>query len=357
MASPFTSSVVMPGPYRLSGGAWNLAESARAASLTASLLIMGNVPTPADVARRQSAEIGPVTEGHADTLRSFAFFPYRGPRTTPGSVEPAELGRLAWEETLTSLADLAEPEEWTGSNPTGRPLPILDSFLRYTYRRLVVEDKITVTPDGEYAAFNTGLLTPHAEEIFGFFSRNRHDEAQRWHFSRWCTESSRDILRNFADPPRMAEYVTSASELVYDWRRELKLAYDHILGDNIGRFPADMAEQPLRARQALDAAINLTLRRVRRNHKLVIPQWYPRLGEAGAQFLMPLDLTGDGAADLALVVSAVGDRAYRGHTVLTLDMAYTNARLVARPDSDWLAPSAAPIPAADEAFSGDEGER
>ena len=68
---------------------------------------------------------------------------------------------------------------------------------------------------------------------------------------------------------------------------------------------------------------------------------------------MPLDLTGDGRADLALVVSGVGDRAYRGHTVLTLDMAYTNARLVARPDSDWLLPQAAPIPAAVEAFTVD----
>jgi hypothetical protein len=219
-----------------------------------------------------------------------------------------------------------------------------------------MEDKIAVTVDGKYATFNTGLLTPHAEEIFGFFQRNQREEVQRWYFERWVTESSRDILGNFDTPPHMAEYVNSSSELVYDWRRELKLAYDHILGDNIDRFPVGMADQPLRARQALDAAINLTLRRVRRNHKLVIPQWYPRLGEAGAQFLMPLDLTGDGAADLALVVSAVGDRAYRGHTVLTLDMAYTNARLVARPDSDWLVPSAAPIPAADEAYTtGEDG--
>ena len=29
-------------------------------------------------------------------------------------------------------------------------------------------------------------------------------------------------------------------------------------------------------------------------------------------------------------------RCYRGNTVLTLDMAYSNARLLARPDPDWL---------------------
>jgi hypothetical protein len=51
------------------------------------------------------------------------------------------------------------------------------------------------------------------------------------------------------------------------------------------------------------------------------------------------------------VVSTVGERAYRGHTVLTLDMAYTNARLVARPDSEWLVPAAGAIPSADEAYT------
>ncbi|MCH5644088.1 DUF3825 domain-containing protein [Gordonia sp. ABSL49_1] len=302
---------------------------------------MSTVPTPGDVAQRRTAGsgIGPVTEGHDERLRSFAFFPYRGTEQAEGP----ELGRLAWADALASLASMAEPEEWVGSGDTARPLPILDSFLRYTHKRLVMEDKIVVTADGEWTALNTGLLTPHAEEIFGLFQRNKHENAQHWYFLRWASESDRDLLKHFPDPPQMAEYVTSASELVYDWRRELKLAYDHIINDNIDRFPADLAAQPLRAKQALDSAVNLTLRRVRRNHKLVIPQWYPKLGEVGAQFLMPLDLTGDGSADLALVVSAVGERAYRGHTVLTLDMAYTNARLVARPDSDWLAPRAAPL--------------
>jgi hypothetical protein len=83
---------------------------------------------------------------------------------------------------------------------------------------------------------------------------------------------------------------------------------------------------------------------------VIVPQWYPALREAGAQFLVPLDLTGDGRADLALVVSAIGDQEYRGNTVLTLSMAYTNARLVARPDSDWLLPTATPLHVDDDPF-------
>ena len=55
------------------------------------------------------------------------------------------------------------------------------------------------------------------------------------------------------------------------------------------------------------------------------------------QLLLPLCLNQPDRADLALVVDKVGN-SYRGNTVLTLDMAYRNARLITRPDSDWLRP-------------------
>ena len=44
----------------------------------------------------------------------------------------------------------------------------------------------------------------------------------------------------------------------------------------------------------------------------------------------------EGRVDLALVVERQPSGAYQGQTILTLDMAYTDSRLVARPDSDWL---------------------
>ncbi|BAS12074.1 conserved hypothetical protein [Arthrobacter sp. Hiyo8] len=174
--------------------------------------------------------------------------------------------------------------------PSALPRPILDSYVRYTYQRLAMENKIAVTEDGEYAAMNTGLLTTYAEDVFGLFQRNRstRSNVQPWFFQRWATESDRDIMRHFGtEPPMLAEYVTAAADLVYDWRRPLKLAYEHILGDNLDRFPPELAGMPSRARAALTHSVELTLKRVRRNYKLVVPQWYPKLQEAGAQFLMP----------------------------------------------------------------------
>ena len=52
--------------------------------------------------------------------------------------------------------------------------------------------------------------------------------------------------------------------------------------------------------------------------------------------LLPLDLTEDENPDVALVVELTESGAYIGQTILTMRMAYNNARLISRPDSDWL---------------------
>lgn len=40
--------------------------------------------------------------------------------------------------------------------------------------------------------------------------------------------------------------------------------------------------------------------------------------------------------DLALVTEKTPSGNYQGHTILPLEWAYNNARLITRPDSDWL---------------------
>lgn len=52
--------------------------------------------------------------------------------------------------------------------------------------------------------------------------------------------------------------------------------------------------------------------------------------------LLPLAIVDDEKVDLALVVTRNPSGSYQGRTVFPLDWAYQNARLVCRPDSDWL---------------------
>ncbi len=83
-----------------------------------------------------------------------------------------------------------------------------------------------------------------------------------------------------------------------------------------------------------------TKKRVYRNYKAAVPQYYrDKGGEGGVQLLLPICLENPARADLALVVAkSEAGNAYRGSTVLTLDMGYNNARLLSRPDTDWLQP-------------------
>ena len=55
-------------------------------------------------------------------------------------------------------------------------------------------------------------------------------------------------------------------------------------------------------------------------------------------FLLPLALVSDEKVDIALVVTRNPSGSYQGRTVLPLGWDYKNARLVCRPDSDWLTP-------------------
>ena len=92
----------------------------------------------------------------------------------------------------------------------------------------------------------------------------------------------------------------------------------------------------------LDGAIAQSKLRAYRNNQVAVPQYYRDKGGPGSvQLLLPLSLEHEASSkvDLAIVLERVpGQLAYRGHTVLSLEMAYKNARLLTRPESGWLNP-------------------
>jgi hypothetical protein len=53
-------------------------------------------------------------------------------------------------------------------------------------------------------------------------------------------------------------------------------------------------------------------------------------------FLLPLAMLDDDRVDLALVVERQASGSYQGQTILPLHLAYSNSRIITRPDSDWL---------------------
>lgn len=89
-----------------------------------------------------------------------------------------------------------------------------------------------------------------------------------------------------------------------------------------------------RTREGIEAAVRLARRRVKWNFKTAIPSYYPRGNSMS--LLLPLSLTEEDRVDAALVVQLTPSGNYQGQTILTMSQAYKHARLICRPDSDWL---------------------
>ncbi|MDT5059806.1 MAG: hypothetical protein QOH63_265 [Acidobacteriota bacterium] len=239
------------------------------------------------------------------------------------------------EDRLNELVGMAEPEEWGYQHTESQYAhPVLYNYLQYTYRRVAEEGKIATSPDGEFATFNTGLVTRNQEPIYILFNRNMLDGArQQWHIHRFCRRAEYDLNR-FPNLPDMAHYFDEPAALVFDTRKEFRANIEHIIIDNRERFPEPYRSMDDYALQTfLKGAIDNSKERVRRNYKTAIPQYY----RGRIQLLLPLCISNPDKADLALVVEDHGNF-YRASTCLTLDMAYNNAGQLARPDRDWLQP-------------------
>jgi hypothetical protein len=288
-----------------------------------------------------------------------------------------------WADRLTVLKELAEPERWTYVSVPSEPpvkLPILDSYMRYTFLQVHSQDKVAEVDD--LACFNTGLLTPAQEEIFGVFavserynpSRPQGHDNRKWFLKLWARRGDR-ILTQFNTLPDLASYWSNPSELVLDPSLEVRPNIDHILRENSNRFPIELGGQvdtdgvpldlksipdiedeggvaegtvegskesidgtheslataSIAARIALDGAITHSLRLARRSYRVAIPQFY----RGNIQLLLPLYMRNTSRADLALTLERHGDW-YRATTVLYPDWAYRHARILSRPNSEWL---------------------
>ena len=155
--------------------------------------------------------------------------------------------------------------------------------------------------------------------------------------------------------PNIASYFNDYNQIVFDAKLTISLDDKHIFEDGLarGRLPKykekyhrfkDSIEEKEKLLSEIsrdfDSALARTKMLAERNYKLAIPQYRKETGEI--QFLLPIYLGEQEEYDIpqcALVISLDNTNRiayYKGKTILTLDMAYNNARLIAKPDIFWL---------------------
>lgn len=235
---------------------------------------------------------------------------------------------------LAELAEMAIKEKWKYDAFASRlEHPILKSYLAKTYERVKQQGKVVRA--GSRMLFNTGLINRWFKEIYVVAEEDPHNASALLN-AYPILENDRMVLEAFKNQkPGIATYFSSLADVMFDPALDVVTDDIHIIEDNKDRIPARYWDMPSSLNFVFQSAVQSARVLARRNYKLVVPQFY-----AGRiQFLMPIFLSGEfsGVPDCALALERIHD-SYRGNTILTLDMAYQNARLIAKPDPTWLDP-------------------
>lgn len=245
-----------------------------------------------------------------------------------------------YNQKLGMLAKMAQPEKWTYKKIQEKdPYRILRNYIQFTYNRLAEENKFIESPDGKYRCMNTGLLTIYNQEIVAIFEQNEKAGKQPWFLNGFFKETDKFFTTNFYRIPPLADYCNNAKDLIYDNNLELNLRKEHIIDDNFERFVEAGYNNKELISVLLDSAKITLEKKLKRNFKLALPFYYrnTETGESKIQLLAPLYFPG-APVRLALVLNRIRSDAkeyYEGVTVLPVEWAYMNSRLIVKPDEEW----------------------
>lgn len=289
---------------------------------------------------------------------------------------------IDWSQVIGDVKEHALPEAWGFEEGD---TSILSSYLLNTYQRVALQEKVLVNVEEDLAAFNSGLVTPTYDDLYLCF-RSNSQPRPAWEYAGLCVAGERGLgkrlISAFSTLPAIATYVDDVSDLVMDDTRELYTDDRHILIDNVDRLPLgflreELYDQPdllaqldaidalrahdedTRGKGELDTAydtlrtsieanapafrrlkgtlrdtIDLARKRTRWSYRTAIPCYHPAANQMS--LLIPLYLREGSRPDVALVVSLRESGNYQGETILTMRQAYLDARLICRPEEDWL---------------------
>ena len=250
-----------------------------------------------------------------------------------------------WYRHLHDLKCMALPEAWQFKKPAvetkNAETPILERYIHTIFRKQAIEFNSEQEYnkalkyfyiENECACFHTGLYTPSYKGIYGCFFRNKkQDSMLEWYFKGFCDEMS-PWLKYIEPLPERPVYHMAQQGLNFNPEWSIRVNVEHILGDeeNLNRIPAKIRKAknlPL----LLETAVELARRNAVIEPGLISAQGY--MGRV--QYLLPIYLTKMNKPDLAMTLTVM-DGYYLGNTCLTLEMAYLNARAIAKPSAPWL---------------------
>lgn len=237
-----------------------------------------------------------------------------------------------FKRSIEALARMAEDETWTLEED--KPNSVLAKYILGTFKQCYNQDKFLYTEDKQHCCFNTGLLTPNGNDILCVFMKNDRPDAQPWVLSFFADKTERRYMDLFKDIPPLATYTDNYEEFYFNPNYEIIISTDHILDDNWERIKSVVPLSKSIVKSLMIGVIEETKVKIKRNIRLVVPQYY----HDQIMYLLPIRIPigDDEYVTMALAVELTQSKKYRANTIFTKEMAYEKARLLMKPESNWL---------------------
>lgn len=225
-------------------------------------------------------------------------------------------------------------------------MPKLKNYLSYTFIRLNELEQSSsgkhflYSPDKTRVCFNTGLQNQHQSDLLATFQKSKPSSKPTadWVF-RGCYAPNDDGYRRFFPPefPDIAWYSMDSRDYVFDVSYRLERdTFDHLFERAKERAGLPSASDE-GIRNYLRGTIDGLVPKIRRNYKVAIPVYYVKEGRM--QLLLPFpSASNKNEYSSFLVDRDDSTKTYRLKTIFDLDQAYFSARLITRPDQEWLNP-------------------
>lgn len=228
------------------------------------------------------------------------------------------------------LSEIAEKEIWSFVDDG---LDILRTYIFKTFEQCNKQGKIIYSDDEEWSCANTGLLTPNGKDILIVFNRKNKDE--KWFLKGFFDKTERRFMDHFTNIPALASYTDNFEDFYFNPDLNIEISTDHILDDNWNRIYEQLNMQKSIVKLLLEGVIEQAKIKVKRNVRLVVPQFY----KGKIMYLLPICFPiSDGTTyiTMALAIEKTNTNQYRANTIFTKDVAYEKARLLMKPEANWL---------------------
>jgi hypothetical protein len=277
-------------------------------------------------------------------------------------------------EPLERLKQLAQVEFW------GRGGRMLKSYFNHMFDKVMDDGLMMFAPDGDASVFHTGLQTERLQQIYAVFVKNERDDAQEWFFRGFTTENNvglGEVLAKFEELPERPRFLIRCEQAFYDLRvGPPECDWAELILTNISRVPRMLISEATKGRielpdlrdvgkdvylESLEAAalvlkddpglewlceeladaLEVSMDQLTLDYKLAVPTWHAK--DRCPALSLPLRV---GSKDPNIVLAVVWNdetRLYDTVNLLTPEMAYNNARLVARPEAGWLVKANVPV--------------